>query len=277
MSRNMHTHFINNRTCIVNCMNVLLPVVIVGLTLTFALVAVLITAGEQAEAYTPFPSREKVITVTGTATALVEPDMLVITLGMENQESTARDALEANSAAMEAVVDTVQNIGITEEELSTSRINIYPVYESVKDPFMDRYTQELIGFRVTNTLTVKTAQLDLAADIIDGAISAGANKVDDVSFTLSAQKQIETSDDLLEKAVMNAKVKAEKALAPLGHHITGVKSVNLSESWMSSPQQLYGMEMMYADSTSFKSSTPIFFSDLDVSTSANVIFLIGSN
>lgn len=248
---------------------------ITGLVLIMGVVVNLSLIENHAEAETtPFPSREKVISVTGTATKSVEPDLLVVTFGVENQEKTARDALIANSKSMNAIVNAIKTSGITEDEISTSRINIHPVYDNYRDPETDRYTQELIGYRVTNTLRVETSQLDKAADIIDGSVSAGANRVDNVMFTLSPQKSIDVKDELLGKAILNAKKKAENALAPLNHKIIGVKAISLSEFGMPSPMPVYAA--MEASDASFKSATPVFSSNQDVSTTASVIFLIGS-
>ena len=120
--------------------------------------------------------------------------------------------------------------------------------------------------------------LDSAADIIDSAVSAGANRIDSVFFSLSPQRQIDVKDSLLEEAVLNAKSKAEKALNPLNHKIIGVKAVSLSEFGMPYPPPVYSsMQFAMAEDASFKSSTPVFASDQDVTTTANVIFLIGSN
>lgn len=248
-----------------------------GLVLIFAFAANLTLAENQADAETtPFPSREKVISVTGTATTSVEPDLLVITFGMEIQEKTAKDALSKNSAAMNSVVDAIKSLGIPEDEISTSRFNIYPVYDSYNDPKTQRYTQELVGYRVTNTITIETSQLDKAADIIDGAVSSGANRVDNVYFTLSPQTQLDLKDELLGQAVLNAKKKAENALAPLNHKIIGVKAVSLSEFGVPPPMPVYD-GAMFAEGASVKSSTPVFSSDQDITTTASVIFLIGSN
>lgn len=225
---------------------------------------------------TPFPSREKVISVTGTATTSVEPDLLIITFGVETQEKSAKDALFSNSESMTGIVETIQSLGISEDEISTSRLSIYPIYDSYRDPVTEKYTQELIGYRVTNTISVETNQMDKAADIIDGAVSAGANRVENVSFTLSPQKQIQVKDDLLGKAVINAKTKAENALAPLDHKIIGVKAVTLSEFGIPPPVPLYAPGA-FAEDAAIKSSTPVFSGDQDITTTASVIFLIGSN
>ena len=248
-----------------------------GLVLVFSISVSLYAENAIAQETTPFPSREKVISVTGTATSSVEPDLLVIQFGVEIQEKTAKQAFESNSQLMNSIVDAITAIGITEDELSTSRMNISPVYDYYNEPNGKR-TQELIGYRVSNILKVETEKLDSAADIIDNAVVAGANRIDSVYFTLSPQRQIDVKDSLLEDAVLNAKSKAEKALNPLNHKIIGVKAVSLSEFGMPYPPPIYAQAgFAMAEDASFKSSTPVFSSDQDVTTTANVIFLIGSN
>ena len=226
----------------------------------------------------PIPSDERVISVTGTATTSVEPDLLAITFGVETQEATAKQALDVNSQTMTGIIDAIKLTGVIEDEINTSRFNIYPVYEGYEDPITKRWKQDLTGYQVTNTITVETSNLTLAANIIDGAVSAGANRVDNVSFELSPEKHMQLKDDMIEKAIMNAQTKAENALAPLNYSITGVKAVSLSEFGVFPPMPMFGMAFDESMERSFASSpTPVFSSDQDVTTTANVIFLIGSN
>jgi len=218
--------------------------------------------------------QEKTISVTGTASTSVEPDLLVVTFGMETQEKTAKEALDANSDAMNRVISAINIAGIKQDQISTSGFNIFPVYDGFEDPVTKRWTQELRGYQVTNTITVKTGKLDLAASIIDGAVTAGANRVDNVYFTISPDRQVILKDDLIGRAVENAKEKAEKALTPLEYTIVGVKAVSLSDFAMPSPMPMYNMAF---DSMAGKSApTPIFSADQDINTSASVVFLIGS-
>ncbi len=228
-----------------------------------------------AEEVTPFPSREKTISVTGTASTEVKPDLLNVRFGVETQEKTAKEALEQNSSLMNAVIDALKRAGISESEIGTSNFSIQPVYDYYNDPLTKRNTQELLGYRVSNIVTVETKNLDLAAPIIDSGVSAGANRVDSVFFTLSPQKHLEIKDSLLEKAVLNAKSKAQKALSPLDHQIIGVKAISLSEFAMPYPHPMY---RDFAVAEGFAAApTPLFTSDQDVSTTANVVFIIGSN
>ena len=248
---------------------------LVGTVFVLALSGTTLAQNQADAEVTPFPSREKVISVTGTATSSVDPDLLLITFGVETQEKSAKDALFVNSESMTGIVETIQSLGISEDEISTSRLSIYPIYDSYRDPVTEKYTQELIGYRVTNTITVETEQMDKAASIIDGAVSAGANRVENVSFTLSPQKQIQVKDELLGKAVINAKTKAENALAPLDHKIIGVKAVTLSEFGIPPPTPMFTAGG-FAEDAAIKSSTPVFSGDQDITTTASVIFLIGS-
>jgi len=219
---------------------------------------------------------ERLISVTGTAMTSIDPDLLVVTFGVETQEETAKQALDTNSKTMNSIVKAIQSTKIVEDEISTSRFNIHPVYEGYEDPLTKRWKQELVGYQVTNTITVETSKLDLAADIIDRAVTSGANRVDNISFTLSPEKHEQIKDELIEKAILNAKTKAENALEPLDYSIIGVKAISLSEFGIPSPPMPM-FDMAYDEGFVMKSSrTPVFSSDQDVSTTANVVFIIGS-
>lgn len=248
----------------------------VVLALGFSLGA--IPSGINAQAQTeptPFPSREKTISVSGQASTFVEPDRLNINFGVEVQKPTAKEALDENSAKMNEVIDAIKAAGINDDEITTSQFSIYPVYESYQEKETGIYKQRLTGYSVSNIISVKTSKLDLASNIIDAAVDAGVNRVDSVWFSLSEKKQQQVSDDLLAEAVKNAKSKAEKALVPLDYQVIGVKHVSLSEGgYYPPPMPYYGAMDGFAME---KSATPIFSSDQQVSASATVVFLIGSN
>jgi uncharacterized protein YggE len=220
-----------------------------------------------------FSTRERTISVTGTATTSISPDLVILQFGVDTEAKTAQDAINANSQAMNSIVAAVTSLGITKDEISTSSFNIYPVYnDSVPIPETGIHKTVLTGYRASNTLFVKTTKLSLAGNIIDSAVGAGANRVDSVSFSLSPSKQQSVQDDLLSKAVVNAKSKAEKALDPLGQKIIGVKLVSLSDFNAPPPPPIYYAGAM---TPSVEKATPIFSSNQDVTTTANVIFLIG--
>ena len=225
---------------------------------------------------TPFPSREKTISVTGQASTFVEPDRLNINFGVEVQKPTAKEALGENSAKMSEVIEAIKSTGINIDEITTSQFSIYPVYESYQEKETGAYKQKLVGYSVSNIIQVKTSKLDLASNVIDAAVDVGVNRVDNVWFSLSEKKQQQVSDDLLAEAVKNAKSKAEKALVPLNYQVVGVKHVSLSDfGYYPPPMPYYGaMDVAMMEKSVM---TPIFSSDQQVSANASVVFLIGSN
>lgn len=251
----------------------IIAAIIAVLVVSVTVSAISAAPSASAQEVTPFPSREKVISVTGTATSSVEPDLVNISFGVEIQEKTAQDALAANSQLMNKVIDAIKQVGITDSEISTSQFNIYPVYNYYQEE-TGKNVQELIGYRVSNIVNVKTEKLDSVATVIDSAVNAGVNRVDSVFFSLSPEIASKLKDDLLAKAVLNAKSKAEIALSPLNYQIIGVKEISLTEFSIPYPQPMYDMGYAAMEKSA---PTPIFSSDQDISTSATVVFLIGSN
>ena len=256
----------------------LFAAVIAVLVVSVTMSVLATTPNAVAQEDTPYPSREKTISVTGSASASVKPDQLNISFGVETQEKTAKEALDANSVQMNEVIAAIKKAGIPESDIGTSSFNIYPVYESYEDKLTTRWTQELVGYKVSNIVTVQTSKLDGAASIIDNAVNAGVNRVDSVYFSLAPATYQKLKDDLLEKAITNAKTRAQKALTPLDYKIIGVKLVSLDEFVMPYPSPMYKMEAASYDmGGAARAPTPVFSTDQDVSTSASVVFIIGNN
>ena len=219
--------------------------------------------------------QQNTTSVTGTATTSVSPDLVDIQLGVDTQAKTAQQAMSENAQAMNATITAIQNLGIVSNETGTNGFTIDPVYNQTGPyPPYNEYKNELIGYKISSTLLIETTKLSLAGKILDAAVGAGANRVDSVSFSLSPAKQQSIQNNLIGQAVLNAQSKAEKALAPLGQKIIGVKTVNLSEFNMPQPVQAYGMTAMNA--APMMAQTPILASNQEITTTVNVIFLIGA-
>lgn len=222
-----------------------------------------------------FQPQQNTTSVTGTATASVSPDLVIIQLGVDTQAKTAQEAMSENAQAMNATITAIQNLGIASNETGTNGFTIDPVYNQTGPyPPYNEYKNELVGYKVSNTLLIKTTQMSLAGKILDVAVGAGANRVDSVSFSLSPAKQQSVQNGLIATAVLDAQSKAQKALAPLGQKIVGVKMVNLSGFNMPSPVPVYSMAAMNA--APMMAQTPILTSNQDITTTVDVIFLIGA-
>ena len=211
---------------------------------------------------------EQTISVTGSATSSSSPDTLVVILGVESEAKTANESLSKNSKSLNSVISSLSNSGISKDSIQTSNFTIYPLYEwsDVKDE------QILIGYRVSNILSIQTDKIDSAGDIIDSAVSSGANRVDNVSFQLSDDKLQKVSDDLIADAINDAKQKAEKALVPLKQKIVGVKSVVLHDSM--TPYYESPMRASFDGFAESMKSAPILSGDEEIRTNVSGVFYI---
>lgn len=215
--------------------------------------------------------------VTGTAAKKISPDKVSVTLGVETQEKTAQEAAAKNAEIMSQVINGLKAIGVNEKQISTSYYNINPVYEYRKMPVYEEeivpphpQNQVLVGYRVTNTITITVSADQNIGEIIDIAVNAGANQVQHVSYFVSEETQRQMNDELIGQAVLNAKSKAEKALVPLNMQIVGVKNLNLNDVYY----PIYKYDRAVLESAA-SAPTPILPSEQQVSVSISVTFIIG--
>ena len=214
---------------------------------------------------------EQTISVTGSAVSSSSPDTLVVILGVESEAKTANESLSKNSNSLNSVISSLSNSGISKDSIQTSNFTIYPLYDSIKDS-NGNYQQILIGYRVSNILSIQTDKIDSAGDIIDSAVSSGANRVDNVSFQLSDDRLQKISDDLIAVAINDAKQKAEKALVPLKQKIVGVKSVVLHDNM--TPYYESPMRASFDGFAESMKSAPILSGDEEIRTNISVVFYI---
>lgn len=212
------------------------------------------------------------IVVTGSSTVDVDPEILIIQIGVETTQPTAREALSDNSRLLNSTVEALLSLGISEDELGTSYFNIQPQYQRDYDAhgFM---TSTFLGYTVSNTITVTTTHLDMAADIVDTAIEAGANTIDYVRFDISPETRLSIWSELVDQAVSNAIYKANLVLDPLDYQIVGVGTVLVDFGGVAEP-----LTRIFDESISFaldSVSAPIFAGKQSVTATVTITFHIG--
>src|SRR4029450_2998680 len=73
------------------------------------------------------------ISVTGEATVSVPPDQAQVDAGVTTEAKTAREASDANNAAMGKVLLALKGAGIEEKDYQTSRLSLQPQFAPPKD------------------------------------------------------------------------------------------------------------------------------------------------
>ena len=71
----------------------------------------------------------RVVIVTGEGDVAVAPDHAQITGGVTTRAKSVKEATDANSKAMTAVMAALSEAGIAPKDIQTSRFTIQPVYD----------------------------------------------------------------------------------------------------------------------------------------------------
>jgi uncharacterized protein len=142
------------------------------------------------------------ISVTGEANVSVAPDQAQIDGGVTSDAKTAREASDANNAAMGKVLLALKGAGIEEKDYQTSRLSLQPQYAPNRAG-----PSPVVGYRASNRVTVKIRDVTKVANVIDVLVGAGATDIGGIHFSVTqASKYL---DEAREKAVADARRKAE--------------------------------------------------------------------
>ena len=160
---------------------------------------------------------ERLISVTGEATVAVAVDTAMIRLGVTSQAKAAREASEANARQMTAVLAAIREAGIADRDVQTSRLSVQPQYDPNKAG-----TARLLGFQVTNQVTIRVREIDKLPAVLDRGITAGANEMSGIEFIVSEQSKLldQARDDAVADARRKAELYAKAAGVKLGAVVT---------------------------------------------------------
>ena len=216
------------------------------------------------------------ISVSGTATEKVSPDLLVIAFRIQTELKDAKTSQSDNAALVSNFKTKMLSIGVPEKSIKTTSYQVVPVYKQkpcesgdVKCYTSSYYQSYLAGYQTIQTISIELTDLKLGGNVIDSGSSVGVNEtfVDGISFTLQEQTRRELESALLKKAAMSSKLKAQNIADGLG--------VSLGKAIMGSETSTFnyaprnygysGLAMMQEDS-----SIPTQLSSGEIEVSATV-------
>jgi uncharacterized protein YggE len=166
---------------------------------------------------------ERTITITATGMVEVIPDEVTVTLGVRTEAQTAKAALEANSAAMRPIIDTLKGAGIEDKDIQTSNFSIQPSY----DYSQNGKPPKLVGHTVSNLVHVKLHDTKRLGVVLDKVVALGSNEVSTIEF--SSSKAEGMRDEARKKAVENAKRMADIYTKAAGVELGQVLSISEGE------------------------------------------------
>lgn len=160
----------------------------------------------------------RTITVTGTATASVVPDEVLVQVGVTTEGATAGEALAKNTESMTKLFEVIKAQGVEQKDVQTSQIQISPRYSQPAPRQQGEFTPRINGYQVSNMVAIRVRAVSKLGGMLDALIEAGSNSVNGIQFRVSdAEQRIEGLRILaVRDAAARARALAEAAGMRLG-------------------------------------------------------------
>jgi len=160
----------------------------------------------------------RLLTVAGQGTVSAIPDAVTIDTGVVSSAKTAREALGQNSQTMTAVFASLKKLGVPDKAVRTTNLNLSPQYAPAPAGTMTYPNDRpIIGYRVTNTVSVMLDDVRNAGAVLDALVAAGANQAGGISYS------VKNNQDLL----MQARAKAVENAVERAHTYAGAAGITL--------------------------------------------------
>ena len=212
------------------------------------------------------PAYAGTISIDGRGEVQAAPDMATVNSGVTTQGTTAREALDANTAAMTELLAALKEAGIAERDIQTSGFSINPNYVYSDQRDAQGYTPPPVinGYQVANSVTVIVRELDELGTILDQSVTVGANTVNGVTFSVADPSAL--LNEARKAAFADARAKAELYATAAGGTLEDIESISETQGF-NSPQPV-AMYSMRAEAAS--ADVPVEGGELTFSINVNV-------
>ena len=180
-------------------------VLVIGLSLV---VPVIVLSGCTREQVTlesvNLNNQQEGIWVTGKGKVAAVPDVALLRLGIEAQETTVAQAQSEATEAMGKVMAALIGNGVAEKDIQTQYFSIRQVTR-----WNDTREEEVvIGYRVRNTVNTKIRDIETVGVIIDAVALAGGDltRIDSINFSIDDPSVY--YEEARDKAMADAQAKA---------------------------------------------------------------------
>jgi uncharacterized protein len=199
-------------------------------------------------------SSNRTLTVTASETVNVEPEVAVLHIGFETQPEDAKSAYAEGARTSNAIIDALKQAGVAESAIHSESQYLAPDYTNPKQH----------KFKLTQQWTVKTTP-ERAAEILDIAVSAGANSSGQIDWTVKDERALE--EQALDKAAARAKENAEVLAKGMGVRLGALIYVS---NQLSAPSFPRPMMRSFAMAANAEAAPPLAIEPHTVSREASV-------
>ncbi len=242
--------------------NLIVPLLLVGI---FALGACQALPATNAQPIVNSPGSMRTIAVTGVGEIILVPDIAYINVGVHTEAEDVTSAVNDNNDQAQAIIAAIIDMGVEEKDIQTSNFNVYS---------MNRYDNmsNVVGvnFAVDNTLYIIVRDLPMLSEILDAALSAGANQVYGISFDINNRSDaIRQARDL---AIQDAEARALSVAETAGVSLGKIQSISVINNSYVQPLAGYGTG---GGASREDSTVPISAGQIVVTANADLVYEFG--
>lgn len=159
------------------------------------------------------------ITVSGRGEIRLVPNIATVTIGVRTNGANVSEVVAANAEAVSSVMQALSNMGIAPADMQTANFNVYA--NQGYDP-VTGLPGDITTYSVENTVSVTARDLSTLGELLDRAVSAGANSIWGVSFDVDdkSEAQAQARDAAVQDAMEEAQALAAAAGVTLGDIIS---------------------------------------------------------
>jgi uncharacterized protein YggE len=187
--------------------------------------------------------RPRTVSVSGIGEVAAEPDLAHVTLGVEARRPTMAEARAEVAKTVDRVLALTRDLKIDPKLVNATRLQVQPEY-SWNDKDRQRV---LLGYVVSRQVQVELRDLEQLGPLLERAVDAGVNQVNDPVLDSSKRKSLER--EAMAKAVEDARLNAETLAKAAGVRLGPVRMLNGSSSAPPMPMYRRG-PMVMADAAS---------------------------
>jgi len=179
----------------------------------------------------------------------ISPNQAEISISIETFDKSLKKASEDNKTIANKVYSTLKILLGKDDYIKTGNYSIQPQYIYSKEN-----KRVLDTYMVSNSVTIKTKNIELVSKLIDTATAQGATKIDNLQF--SAADYDSNCDVVLVELAKKAYSKANSIAKSINSQIIGIKSINATCN-LENARPYYGSVMMMKNAMDSASATPI--------------------
>ena len=172
-------------------------------------------------------ANERVIKVTGKGNLKVRPDMTRITITLDGQNKEYDKILEQSTKDTERIKDIFEKQGFDRSDVKTLMFDVDTRYESYQSKDKS-WKERFVGYEYKHVVKVEFDSDNARLGKILYALANAKDIHPDFRLSYTVKDKEASKNELLGKAVSDAKAKAEVLTKAAGVSLKGIKNIDYS-------------------------------------------------